>query len=54
MSPITLADASTVSLFIAVSLASLVFLCTVLIVAALMLRDRWDEIGRRGRTRPRR
>jgi hypothetical protein len=26
----------------------------VLIVAALMLRDRWDEIGRRGRTRPRR
>lgn len=26
-------------------LASIVFLCTVLLVAALMLRDKWDDVG---------
>lgn len=38
-------------LLVAIALASIVFLCTVLIVAALMLRNKWNDIGN---SRPRR
>ena len=34
-------------LLVALALASIVFLCTLLIVAALMLRSKWDDIGDR-------
>jgi len=41
------AGAGTASLIIAIGLASIVFLCTAFIVAALMIRSRWDDIARR-------
>ena len=31
---------------IAVGFASLIFLSTIIIVAALMLRGRWDDVGK--------
>lgn len=33
--------------FIAIALASLIFLSTMLIVAALMMRGQWDDVAKR-------
>ena len=41
--PLALALASGV--LVVLLLASIVFLCTVVLVAALMLRDKWGDIG---------
>jgi hypothetical protein len=40
------------ALLVALALASIVFLCTLLIVAALMLRSKWDDIGDRHTRHP--
>lgn len=41
--PLVLGLASGV--IVVLALASIIFLCTALIVAALMLRDKWDDLG---------
>jgi uncharacterized membrane protein len=39
-------------LLVALALASIVFLCTLLIVAALMLRSKWNDISDRHTRHP--
>ncbi|HLZ24619.1 MAG TPA: hypothetical protein VKQ30_21085 [Ktedonobacterales bacterium] len=52
MMAIPLVVGSASGVLVVLALASIVFLCTVLIAAALMLRNKWDDIGDRHSRRP--